>query len=782
MQTHQLTARGLARRLAWTVLAGLGVALAPSTARADGSPSGEQIYRQRCASCHGANGEGTAEDYPQPLAGEKSVKKLSKLIHKTMPSDDPGTCSKEDSDRVAAYLYDAFYSPIAQARNQVARIELSRLTVRQYRNAVTDLIASFRQPEQREEAQGLRAEYFKGRRFNDKNRVLQRIDPLVKFDFKDASPDAETIDPHEFSIRWEGTVTAPETGEYEFNIRSEHATRLWINDPNRPLIDAWVKSGDDLNHRGSITLLGGRAYRLKLEFTKANQGVDDSQKAKAKAPLQASIALEWTPPGQVAEPIPARCLSTGKAPEWYIATTPFPPDDRSVGYERGTSISKEWDQATTDAAIEAAGYVATRLGELAGVRDGAPDREAKLREFSKRFIEQAFRRPVDDGLRQRYIDRQFESAGDPATAVKRVVLLTLKSPRFLYLDLKPQPDGYDVASRLSFALWDSLPDRPLREAAASDALKTREQVARQAERMVNDPRTKAKLHWFLFQWLKVDHAPEIVRDAETFPGFSPEVVADLRTSLDLFLDDVVWSEGSDFRQILASDTLILNGRLAKFYGADLPEDAPFQKVRLNPEARAGVTSHPYLMATFAYTSATSPIHRGVFLSRNVLGRVLSPPPEAFLPFTPDLHPGLNTRERTALQTSPEKCMRCHSLINPLGFSLEHFDAVGRFRGEELGRSIDATGHYTNRDDGTISFEGARGLAEFLAGSDDARNTFVSRLFHALIKQPILAFGPKTPARLRTSFESDGFHIRKLVAEIAVTAALEGTGTSPWTSE
>lgn len=783
MQTHHLSARGCARRWAWSVVAGLGAALAPWTVRADDGLRGEQIYQQRCASCHGAKGEGTPEDFPHPLAGKRSVEQLSRLIHKTMPSDDPGSVSKDESDRVAAYIYDAFYSPIAQARNQKARIELSRLTVRQYRNVVTDLIGSFRRPEQRDEARGLRAEYFKGRGIGRKdNRVIERVDPEVRFDFGVEPPAPEGFEPHQFAIRWEGSILAPETGDYEFNVRTEHATRLWVNDLRRPLIDAWVKSGDDIDHKGSIHLLGGRAYPIKLEFSKAKQGVDDSEKIKEHPKVKASIALEWTPPQGVAQVVPERDLSPGRAVEGFVVTTPFPPDDRSTGYERGTSVSKEWDQATTDAAIEVAGYVATHLGELAGVRDDAADREAKLREFCKRFVEQAFRRPIDDGLRTVYIDRQFESAGDPATAVKRVVLLTLKSPRFLYMELKPQPDAYDVASRLSFALWDSLPDRPLRDAAASDALKTREQVARQAERMVNDPRAKSKLRWFLLQWLKVDQSPEIVRDSEKFPGFSPELVADLRTSLELFLDDVVWSEGSDFRQLLASDTLMLNGRLAKFYGADLPENAPFQKVRLDPEARAGVASHPYLMAVFAYTSTTSPIHRGVFLSRNVLGRVLSPPPEAFLPLTPDLHPSLNTRERTTLQTSPEKCMRCHGLINPLGYSLEQFDAVGRFRGEELGRPIDATGHYQTREGSTISFEGARGLAEFLVGSDDAQETFVSRLFHALIKQPILAFGPETPAKLRTSFESNNFHIRKLVSEIAVTAALEGTGTSPWTSE
>ena len=107
-------------------------------------------------------------------------------------------------------------------------------------------------------------------------------------------------------------------------------------------------------------------------------------------------------------------------------------------------------------------------------------------------------------------------------------------------------------------------------------------------------------------------------------------------------------------------------------------------------------THPYLMASFAYTATSSPIHRGVFLSRSVLGRALRPPPEAVAPLAPDLHPDLTTRQRVTLQTKPESCQSCHGMINSLGFTLEHFDAVGRYRKEEKGQPIDATGTYETR--------------------------------------------------------------------------------------
>jgi cytochrome c553 len=770
---------GRHRRLTWTVFLGLSVVLAPRPAAAAEGRTGEQIYRQKCASCHGAAGEGTDEDYPRPLAGDRSVAQLARLIARTMPKDDPETCVGEDARKVAAYIYDAFYSKAAQARNKPPRIELSRLTVRQYRHAVADLVDGFRSPGRWDEQRGLRGEYFRSRRFRNSDRVFTRIDPAVGFDFGESSPDPKKFAGDPFSIRWEGSVLAPETGDYEFIVRTEHAARLWVNDTRLPLIDAWVKSGNDTEHRASLFLLGGRVYPLRLEFSKAKQGVDDSKKNKAKRPaVKASIALEWQLPHRSAEVIPQRNLTPQRFPVALVVGTPFPPDDRSVGYERGTSVSKAWDQATTDAAIEVAGYVATRLGELAGVRDDATDREARLRDFCRRFAERAFRRPLTAEQQRLFVDRQFQGGRDPETAVKRVVLLVLKSPRFLYREIGGGRDAYDMASRISFGLWDSLPDRELLEAAAAGRLATREQVARQAERLVGDLRTRAKLRAFFLQWLKVEQAPDLSKDPQRFPGFDRGVASDLRTSLDLFLEDVLWGEASDFRQLLLADYLYLNGRLARLYGADLPADAPFQKVSLQQEERAGVLTHPYLTAAFAYTAESSPIHRGVFLARSVLGRSLRPPPEAFAPLAPDLHPRLSTRDRVALQTSPRSCQTCHAMINPLGFTLEHFDAIGRYRDKEKGRPIDATGAYQTRGGEVVRFAGIRELATFLAGSEEVQEAFVEQLFHYLVKQPVRAFGPRKLSALRRSFADNRFNVRELMIEIIAESALTARAVKP----
>lgn len=728
-------------------------------------PAGERIYRTQCARCHGPQGEGTKK-YKRRLEGDRSVAQLAEVIRKTMPESAPGSLSAAEARAVADHVHGAFYSRLARERNRPARVELTRLTVRQYRQSVADLVGSFRGQRKADDQRGLKAEYFGGRRYRPRDRVLERIDPQVAFDFGTDSPVPGKTAPEEFSIRWNGSLLVEQTGEYQLVLRTEHAARLWLNDTRRPLIDAWVKSGKDTEYRATLFLVSGRAYPLRLEYTKAKQGVDDSRNKKKKTPtpVRSSMTLLWKAPGRDLEPVPARHLSPLPAPEVYVCSTPFPPDDRSLGWERGSTISREWDQASTDAALETAGYVAARLAELAGGTDGK-----KVQAFAHAFTERAFRKPLS-AEQKAVVDRQLSAGKDPQTGIKRVVLLALKSPRFLYREVEDGGDAHDTAARLSFGLWDSLPDRDLLAAAGAGQLSSREQVVRQAERMLSDPRSRIKLRDFLLTWLKADQPHDLARDPKKFPGFDAAVISDLRTSLELFLDDVVWSDDSDFRQLFLSDRVLLNARLAKFYGASGPAGNGFEKVRLDDGQRAGVLSHPYLMTAFAHGSDSSPIHRGVFLARGVLGVALRPPPEAVAPLAPELHPSLSTRERVNLQTRPTACMTCHGIINPLGFTLEHFDAVGRYRTRDNGKPVDAAGGYTTRAGKTVKVNGARDLAAYLAGSPEAHAAFVEQLFHHLVGQPVRAYGPNTREELRRSFAASGFHVRKLAVEVLATAA------------
>lgn len=495
--------------------------------------------------------------------------------------------------------------------------------------------------------------------------------------------------------------------------------------------------------------------------------------------VKTTIALEWKPPHRAAEVIPQRHLLPHNAVTTFAPAVPLPPDDRSAGYERGSAVSREWVQAMTDGAIEAAGYVAANLTELSGIRKDDPKRKERLQAFCVKFAERAFRRPLTPEQKKLFVDHQFATAKDADTAVKRVVLLVLHSPRFLYREPAAPAgvagDAYDVAARLSFALWDSLPDQELLKAAAAGKLATRADVTREAQRLLADRRARAKLRGFFLQWLKVDQLAELPKDAKLFPDFDAAVVSDLRTSLELFLDETLGPKAWDYRRLLLADHLYLNGRLAKLYGGGLPADAPFQKVTLKSEPRTGVLTHPLLLANFSYTATSSPIHRGVFVARNVLGVTLRQPPDAFTPLAPDLHPRLNTRERITLQTSPKDCKSCHGIINPLGFTLEHYDAIGRFRAQEKERPIDASGFFVTRSGDKATFKNVLDLARFVAASDEAHEAFVARLFHYTVRQPLLAYGPEKLTELRRFFAEHDYDVRQLLVEIVVQSALPPSG-------
>ena len=752
--------------------AGLAAAIVLS-AQAANHP-GLAIYKEHCGRCHGETGGGTA-DLPDPLVGDLSVNQLAAYIDETMPEDAPSDVTGDAARQVAEYIHAAFYSPVARDRNRPARIDLSRLTVRQYQNTIADLVTSFRGRDPGiDDRRGLKGEYFQGRNFDHgQSLVFARIDPQVDFHFGVEGPDPERFQPNRFAIRWTGSIVPPETGAYEFVVRTEHSAKLALNAASYepPLIDAYVKSGNDTEYRATIFLLGGRAYPLRLEFSKANQGVDNT---KYEPLTNASIELLWKPPHGLLEPVPERCLIPQDSPPVFVLQTPFPPDDKSIGYERGTTISQEWYAATTAAAVETADYCLEHIEHLAGVKRDATDRAEKLRRFATTFAERAFRRPSTAEL---VVERPFAEAPDLDTALKRSLLVTLGSPRLLYREADAGAgtgDPFDTAARLSFGLWDSIPDQPLWDAAAKNQLGTPEQVRKQAERMVIDRRTRAKVRDFLFGWLRVDLGPEITKDAKEFSAFSPEVAADLRTSLELFLDDVPWRSG-DFRRLFTDDEVYVNGRLAPLYGVTLAADEPFRRVRLDDGRRGGLLSHPYMMSVLSYAGATSPIHRGVFLARSVLGNTLKPPQEAIAPLAPDQHPDFTTRERVALQTKAVACQTCHTMINPLGFALEEFDAIGRYRETEIrggvAKPIDPSGGYLPREGPEAGFRGARELAAYVATSRDAQEAFVQSLFHAVVKQPARAWGADTLERLRQSFVAGGFSVPRLLVDIMTVAAL-----------
>ena len=771
---------------------------------ANGHP-GAAIYKDQCLSCHGSNGQGVPAEHDEPLYGDRSIKSLARLIERTMPEEKPETCVGEEALQVAEYIYHEFYSPEARReKGLMPRVTLLRLTVPQYRNAVADLLGQFTPPpsggrgkrgqDDKDDSEtatepGLSAEYFQSKGMNKADKLLlERIDRGVDFDFGEGSP-TEDITADQFSIIWQGAFLANTTGHYEFRVSTENGARLYLNSENAgrrrklrddssvagqaALIDAWVSSGKMRELTARIFLLGGRQYPLRLEFFKYKEKTS-------------SIKFEWKPPHGSWSVLTHHHVNTDRVPRTFVVETPFPADDRSLGYERGSSVSPAWQAATMNAAIATASEVVDRLPLLAGFDIGDPEREERVKEFVTHFASVAFRRPLAAEENRLLREVMFADAANPETAVRRAILFILKSPHFLYTDLTPAgeaPSQHMIASRLSFALWDSIPDKGLFEAASNGELATPEQIKAQAHRIISDPRAKAKMRDFFHHWLELEER-DLAKDKSMFPEFDEMVIADLRYSLDLFIDQIVWSEQSDYRELLLADYLVLNENLRGLYETNQEDSAArtapsidgvqntteFEAVVFSPAERAGVLTHPYLLSAFAYHNNTSPIHRGVFLTRNIVGRHLKPPPMAVAFKDDEFEPDSTMREKVTQLTRDTACMACHSVINPLGFALENYDAVGRWRTRDNNKPVNSKSDYVTLAGDTVELQSARDVANFAVDSEFAHRAFVNQVFHHLVKQNPAAYGEDTIDDLRSQFAENNFNIQHLAAEIAALSA------------
>jgi hypothetical protein len=688
-----------------------------------GDDQGKRIYLKQCAHCHGLQGEGVVGVNENRLDGEKKLPELIQVIVETMPEEKPNTCKGENAVAVGRYIFETFYTPEARASQKPPRIELARLTNRQYKQTVGDIFTAFLGKPQLNEGRGIHATYYDTRGFG--KQVGQEVVDSIDFDFDRTLPHEKISKKEEFSIRWQGAVIAEESGIYDFVVKSPNSIRLYINDREKRLVDKYVATKDsEAEHSGTIYLQGGLPYFFRLETF------------RFKDPT-ASMSLMWVPPGGTRQVIPKRNFYPATIGTGILVQTPFPPDDSASGYERGIAVSAEWDQAATNAAIEVAQQVLPLMDQMARTKSNAPDRNQKLKQFCHSFVKYAL---------------------------------------FLYPELSRNPedpvvDSYLVASRLALALWDSVPDTALRNAADRGDLLDPIKVQQQIKRMLNNSRAKSKLDHFLLHWLQLDEKGDFSKDHEHYAGFTEVIKADLRQSLRLFFQEIIWSEGSDYRQLFRSTTIPVNQNLAQFYGIEGIKGSEFRLGSVNDQAASGILTHPYMLSMLAYRDNSSPIHRGVFITRRLLGRVLKEPPQATELGSAEFPEGLTIREKVTQLTGPTACAGCHRIINPLGFSLENFDGIGRYRNQEVGKAINAVADYTTVSGESVELAGASGLGELIATSPQAQSAFVDHLFHQAVKQPINAYGDSLRKQLIEQFQASKFNIQQLLTNIVKEAVL-----------
>ncbi len=424
----------------------------------------------------------------------------------------------------------------------------------------------------------------------------------------------------------------------------------------------------------------------------------------------------------------------------------FPPENQSTAFENNASdhqVTKDTVRRYLEVAEDLAdtartgGFTSLPAGALPC--DVASGDAACGTSFISSFGRRAFRRPLETDEQALFEDlfngELAESGFEAAVAITLQAIL--QSPQFLYrIEMLPegasngevvQVSDYEAASRLSYFLAATTPDDALLDAAEAGELHTPEQLEAQARRILETPEARLAVRHFHRQWLGLSALQSVNKDPIAFPELDlATATADWSKSVQDFTEHVVFDAGGTFDDLLQSEAVFLSPPLAAFYGATDNGDGSYTM----PGDRAGLLTQPALMALYAYPDRSSPIARGVWVRQRMLCQTLPPPPDDVEIEPPSVDPGATTREQFDAHTTEPSCAGCHVLIDPLGFPFEHYDAVGRWRDDENGLTIDASGEFSGVVDEALAgpVEDALDMAGKLAQSSDFRNCATEQWF------------------------------------------------------
>jgi hypothetical protein len=379
-------------------------------------------------------------------------------------------------------------------------------------------------------------------------------------------------------------------------------------------------------------------------------------------------------------------------------------------------------------------HIADRLDTLLPCDPQRDGEHACARTFIEVFGLRAYRRPLSppevEDLHDHYARVRSELGYGFRDAVRVVVQSMLQSPNFLYRwELGPRApsmegrvvrlDPYELASRLSYFIWRTMPDDTLFRAAAEGDIADADTVRMHARRMLSDPRARDTIADFHLQWLHVE-VGAAQKDPALFPDFDDGLRDSMGREMRAFVTNHVLDGDGRLDTLFLSPVSYIDGPLARLYGVDGVEGNELQEATLDPSQRFGLLTQAAFLTSHATSSATSPVQRGVVVLERLLCEPAPPPPAGIEIVIPEPDPTLQTRELYIEHASNPACSGCHALMDPFGFAFEGYDAIGRFRTEENDRPVDTTG-VASIDGSERSFDGARDLVELLVASDALRH-------------------------------------------------------------
>ena len=415
----------------------------------------------------------------------------------------------------------------------------------------------------------------------------------------------------------------------------------------------------------------------------------------------------------------------------------------------------------------------------------ADEEPACARQILSSLARRAYRRAVTEndvqGLMEFYKQGQLE--GGFETGIQFALERLLVSPDFLFrIEQDPrnaEPDSMypvtdtELASRLSFFLWSSLPDHELLDLVERGELRDPGVLETQVKRMMSDSRSSGFIENFVGQWLYLRNLDGIYPDPAAFPEFDENLREAFQRETELFIDDQIRSDRS-LRELLSADYTYVNERLAEHYGIPKIYGNRYRKVMLEGAERGGLFGHGSLMMVTSYPNRTSPVLRGKFVLENLLG---GPPPEP-PPNVPALETSndgkqLTMREAMAMHRENPACRVCHAAMDPIGFSLENYDAVGKWRTQFAGQAIDASGLLPdgNTFDGP---DGLRGL--LLERPDDFVGTITEKLMRFALGRSLEYYDmPEVRGIVRAAREDD-YRWSSVILGVIKSAPFQMRGT------
>ena len=596
----------------------------------------------------------------------------------------------------------------------------------------------------------------------------------------------------------ESSLEFPPEGADKEQITAFGLALLALVDRQHPeKSDLYQKPTERIEHTGGERIKrGSDEERLLLAWVRYLAGLSDEQIRQAEQKVAAARA-------RAAAPLAIRRLTHSQYDhtvrdllgDQIQPASSFPKEDFIRGFRNqveGQGVSPLQAEAYGKAA-ERLARAAFRGGDQRGLVPGTPDSptdEALAEKFVRQFGRKAFRRPLSDGEARQYRDlllREAERSQDFYAGAAIVIEAMLQSPHFLFrVERGGENAQYETASRLSYFLWDTMPDEALFAAAERGELATREQVETTARRMLEDPRARLAFDEFLAQWLRFDRVLGATRDRRRFREFNADIAAAMAEETRRLFNHLAWND-QNFLGFFTADYTFVNSDLAKLYDLPPPTEEFGRVAYPADSARSGVLGHGSFLVLTSKPSETSPTGRGLFVRNQFLGQEVPPPPpgvNTVLPTVTQDAP-LTNRQRLDVHLNSEACANCHRLIDPIGLGLEQFNAIGVFHekmplqfgsrrgGDSRGREpttleldLDTSGYIQGIEGSTFSTP--RQLGRLLADSPACHKAIVKQLFRYATGREETPADQPVLDQLLAKFQDSGFKFRELVVALVIS--------------